>query len=577
MCGILGCKGKDRSFEGTEDKLNLLKHRGPDDSGIFVSGDTLLAHTRLSILDTSSYAHQPMTSEDGRYTLIYNGEIYNFYEIKQLLLDRAYSFKSHSDSEVLLKGYIEFKESIVSMLNGMFAFAIYDKQEDLLFLGRDRSGIKPLYYIHQDNSFCFASELKALIDAKSKHSLEAKVLFLLLGYIPEPYTLYEDIKMFPAGFIGIYKNNNLNLKRFNKYKFEDKIEKPYSKIVTDIRDILEQSVKRHLVSDVAIGSFLSGGIDSSIITALASKTHKHIKTLSLVFEERSLNEESFQDLIASRFDTNHHKFVVNETIFLDYIDDFLKSMEQPTIDGFNTFLISRGAIENGLKVSLSGVGADELFFGYPSFKNAKFLNFMRFLPATFYKNFKSSKYKKLELLHSNNNLYVYLPQRALFSPDEIGDILKIDKKCVYDLIDRLSSFYCTKDITRLEDRISYLELDMYMKNQLLRDTDLFSMHHSLEIRVPFLDNELVDYVTSIKPSDKVGKYNKNLLVSAFKDILPKEIYDRKKMGFVLPFERWFKKNIDRYNVDENLKRRFLKNELNWSRFWAIYILSRFEI
>lgn len=576
MCGIVGLVGNVSHSTFALGCSNPLKHRGPDDSGVFQDTNVFLAHTRLSILDTTSFGHQPMISDDGRYVLIYNGEIYNFDEIKRLLISKKYDFKSHSDTEVLLKGYIEFGESVVSMLNGMFAFAIYDKQEDSLLLARDRSGIKPLYYALNKDSFCFTSELKAIKSSKNKKSLDAKILFLLLGYVPEPYTIYEDIDIFPAGYIGTYKNNKLELKQYSNYSFNEKIKKPYQEIVSDTRKLLECSVSRQLVSDVPIGAFLSGGIDSSVIAALASKTHKHIKTLSLVFDDNSLNEERYQDVIANIFDTDHHKFLVDEGVYVESIDDFLASMEQPTIDGFNTFLVSKGAVENGLKVSLSGVGADELFFGYPSFKNANILNIMKFFPTSFYKNFSNSKYKKLELLGLKNDFSIYLPQRALFSPGEISQILKVDKVYIYSLIHKISNSYDTASITDIKDKISYLELDMYMKNQLLRDTDLFSMHHSLEIRVPFLDNELVDYVTSIEPSDKVGKYNKNLLVDACRDILPEEIYSRKKMGFVLPFEKWFKKNIDRYSIDLSLKQRFLKGELNWGRFWALSVLDRFE-
>jgi len=577
MCGILG-QISSKNIDKNEFESNLLNliHRGPDDNGIYFENNIALGHTRLSILDLSKDGHQPMISDSGNYIIIYNGEIYNFKEIKKDLLQKGYKFYSNSDTEVILNGYMEYKENIAKYLNGMFAFSIYNKFTKELFLARDKSGIKPLYYFYNNENFIFSSEIKILKKYSSEINLDAKILFLLLGYIPEPLTIYESIYIFPAGHYGYYKNSKLDIVKYDKYYFEPKIEKPYDAIVSDIKELFHNSIKRHLISDASIGTFLSGGLDSSAITAVAAQYKTDLQTLSLVFNEKDLSEEYYQDLVANRYATKHTKFLIDENLFLNSIDDFFNSMDQPTIDGLNTYFVSLAARKSGLKTVLSGVGGDEIFYGYPSFKNGKVLKALSYIPYSFIKMFEySNKYKKLELLQIENDLAYYLPKRGLFSPSEIAKILNIDKSTIYNLIIKLWETYNSSHINDIEDKISYFELNMYMKNQLLRDTDLFGMSHSLEIRVPFLDKELIEYVLKIKPKNKFGIYNKQILADVSKDILPKEIYDRKKMGFTLPFEHWFRKNIDKFDIDNDIKIRFQNKRLQWARFWAIYVIGRF--
>ena len=279
-----------------------------------------------------------------------------------------------------------------------------------------------------------------------------------------------------------------------------------------------------------------------------------------------------------RYNTNHTKFLIDEKLFLDTIDNFFDSMEQPTVDGLNTYFVSLAAKKSGLTTVLSGVGGDEIFYGYGSFKDGKTLQFLSKIPYTLIKIFEyTNKYKKLELLQAEKELAYYLPKRALFSPKEVANILNIDKSSVYDVIVKLWKNYNSSDIQQIEDKMSYFELNMYMKNQLLRDTDVFGMTHSLEIRVPFLDKELVDYVLRVEPKEKFGEFNKQLLADISKDILPKEIYDRKKMGFVLPFEHWFRKNIDRFDIDnKDIKSKFKNRQITWARFWAMLVLEKFD-
>jgi len=580
MCGILGQMSNSHIDENKFKKtLSLIDHRGPDDHGVYFDENIAFGHTRLSILDLSNHGHQPMISEDENYILIYNGEVYNFEEIKEELENKGYEFYSHSDTEVILKGFIEYQEQIVDKLNGMFAFAIYNKLNGDVFLARDRSGIKPLYYFKDNDNFAFSSEIKTLKSFSSKINLDAKILFLLLGSVPEPMTIYEEVFIFPAGQYAYYSKGVLKLTKYDEYKYEPKIVKPYQEIVKDVSDLLHKSIKRHLISDAPIGTFLSGGLDSSAITAIAAQYKDNLQTLSLVFEEKDLSEEYYQDLVVDRYKTNHTKYLIDEKLFLETIDEFINSFDQPTIDGLNTFFVSKAARESGLKTVLSGVGGDEIFYGYSSFKNAKKLNFLTKIPYALIKILQQShKYKKLELLQLENDLAMYLPTRGVFTPTEIARLLDIDRRYVYKTIVKLWETYNTSHIASLDDKVSSFELNMYMKNQLLRDTDVFGMASSLEIRVPFLDKELVDYVLRIKSEEKYdANINKIILADATRSLLPNEVIDRPKMGFTLPFEYWFRKNIDKFQIDSIVKEKFLNKQLHWSRVWALLVLNKFGV
>ncbi len=579
MCGILGQVSTTNIDQKIFEKSLLqLDHRGPDDNGVYVDNNLAFGHTRLSILDLSTHGHQPMLSDNENYVLIYNGEVYNFEEIKIDLEQRGYSFHSHSDTEVILNGFIEYKEKVVDKLNGMFAFAIYNKESGDIFLARDRSGIKPLYCFQDENNFVFSSEIKTLKNFSSNINLEAKILFLLLGSVPEPITIYENISMFPAGHYAYYSKGVLVTTKYDEYKYEPKIVKPYPEIVKDVNDLLHDSIKRHLVSDAPIGTFLSGGLDSSAITAIAAQYKDNLQTLSLVFEEKDLSEEYYQDLVVDRYNTKHTKYLIDEKLFLESIDDFMNSFDQPSIDGLNTFFVSKAARESGLKTVLSGVGGDEIFYGYPSFKNAKKLDFLSKIPFFIIQMLKMShKYKKLELLQIENDLATYLPTRGIFTPTEIADILDIDRNLVYKTIVDLWEEYNSSHVKVLDDKISFFELNMYMKNQLLRDTDVFGMANSLEIRVPFLDKELVDYVLRISPEKKYDQnINKIILADATRSLLPNEVIDRPKMGFTLPFEYWFRKNINKFELPMDTKVKFINKQLHWSKVWALIVLSKYN-
>ena len=578
MCGILGQISKDSHNVNTfRQALLSLTHRGPDDLQIFSDEYIMLGHTRLSIIDLSIGGSQPMISSCGNYILVYNGEIYNFTELRMTLSKKGYTFKSSSDSEVLLNGYIEYGENIASKLNGMFAFAIYEKKNKTIFLARDKSGIKPLYYFHNENCFAFSSELKGLIRFSKELNQKSKVLFLLFGYVPEPETVFKNIFSFPSGSFGVYKDSTLKIKNYTFFDFNTKLTKSYEEITDEVFKTFNGAINRHLVSDAPIGVFLSGGLDSSLITSVASKYKKKLHTVSLNFFEEDYSEGSYQDLIANKFKTHHTNYIIDKKIFFQSIEDFFKIMEQPSIDGLNTYLISKVARESGLKVVLSGLGADELFFGYSSFTNANILKNMSKIPYFFLKIFENSKkYRKLEFLNVDTELAYYLPSRGLFSPTEVSKLLDEDLQSVYDIIYELSELYSTNHIKDIKDKICSFELELYMKSQLLKDSDVFGMANSLEIRVPFLDIDLLNLSLKIRSINKMGKFNKNLLISSLAKDIPSEIYHRKKMGFTLPFEHWFLPNL---KTDPGVIK--FKNRLNpkfdygWSRLWALYVMEKF--
>jgi asparagine synthase (glutamine-hydrolysing) len=579
MCGIFGQVSNDGINEDNfMERLKLMSHRGPDDIGVFHNQGVSLGHVRLSIQDTSIDGHQPMVDKNGNNIIVYNGEIYNFKEIKKSLEVKGYAFNSNSDTEVILNGFIEYGEKIVNKLNGMFAFAIYNKRNGSIFLARDRSGIKPLYFYKKDKDFIFSSEVKVLREFSKGVDFQSKILFLLLGSVPEPKTIYDEISVFPSGCYGYYSNGILETIKYDEYTYSPKIVKPYSEIVKDVNELMHESVKRHLISDAPIGAFLSGGLDSSAITAIAAQYKDNLQTLSLVFEEKDLSEEYYQDLVVKRYSTKHTKFNVNEDMFLESIDSFMDSFDQPSIDGLNTYFVAKAASESGLKAVLSGVGGDEIFYGYPSFKNSKKLHFLSKVPYYIIKIFQQHhKYKKLELLKIESDLALYLPTRSVFSPTEIASILGIKVDVIYKEISNLWEEYNSLHIKKIDDKISFFELEIYMKNQLLRDTDVFGMANSLEIRVPFLDKELVDYVLKIQPQEKYDKHiNKIILADAMRSILPDEIIDRPKMGFTLPFEYWFRKHINKFELSQSVKESFLNKQLHWSRVWALIVLSKFS-
>lgn len=575
---------------------DALHHRGPDDSGVYINDDksVALGHRRLSILDLTSHGHQPMSTEDERIWVIYNGEIYNFREMRSELQQLGHIFNSDSDTEVILKAYREWGENSFEKLNGMFAFSIYDKQKNLLFLARDHAGIKPLYYSFTGKSLIFSSEIKALkvFDKNWEEFEDWKIYFLIFGHIPEPVTTLKNVFMLPkSSFLKIdVETGKYEIAKYTEISFTDKI-KDEQEAIELVRTSFTKAVERHLISDAPIGVFLSGGIDSSLIALLANKfLGKNLRTLSVVFNEKEYSEENYQNIVLQKIKSRHNSYLVTEKDFIENLDDIFSAMDQPTIDGVNTYFIAKCAKEEGLKAVLSGLGGDELFGGYASFSRINKIMALRHATGRMKNVFKLCEYlpndrlKKLAYLSISGPLSYYLILRGLFSPAAVSAILDCSESAVYSALERID-FNVKEGIGKL-NLVSHMETDLYMKNQLLKDSDVMGMTHSVEIRVPFLDKQFMEDTFSI--SEKV-KFNKGklkyLLVKAFEDILPDEIVRRSKQGFTFPFDSWIKnqggklldetissQTINRKHV-ERLWGKFQDGKLHWSRIWSCIVVN----
>ncbi len=588
MCRIAGIINKTADIQALAIAMrDSMAHGGPDDKGIYTDTDAslALAHRRLSIIDLSNAGHQPMYSRSGNIVIVYNGEIYNYRELKLALQQKGVQFTTSSDTEVILKAYEEWGTACFSMLKGMFAMAVYDKQKHQLLLARDPNGIKPLYYSTDSNSICFASETKAFRQIKSdwQEAETWKAYILVYGFLPEPYTTLKNVYMLPKGSYMQIDTATL------QHKILSYAGDVYSNTITSeaaavdkVREQLNIAVDRHLISDAPIGLFLSGGIDSSLLTLIAKATgHNDLHTLSIVFDDKDFSEQPYQDLIANKTQAKHQRFNLNKEAFTNALQDIFHAMDQPTTDGINTYFICKYAQAYGLKAVLSGLGADELFGGYASFGREKMLNRLKKVPAFVLRasNYSSKdKYRKLSYLSGRSAVGEYLFHRGYFSIKEAAGILAADEQEVSNVV---------KDVTLPDElgtmqygnKVSYLEKNLYMQSQLLRDTDMMSMWHSIEVRVPFLDVDLVNLANSIAPSVKYNQsIPKHLLVKAYEDLLPREIWDRKKQGFVFPFQRWMKGNERMYfnEINPALTSAYNSGKLSWSRYWAYLVTANYN-
>ena len=621
MCRIAGIFDFNNSLGENLEQIvvsmrDSMAHGGPDDAGVFVDRDKgiALANRRLSIIDLSANGHQPMSNHEGSVWITYNGEIYNFEELRKELKKHGCQFKSRTDTEVLIYGYEEWGiEGLLSRLRGMFAFAIYDKRGSSfkLVLARDRFGIKPLYYYHDKDKFIFSSEVKAFeISGLVKANLNtgALVNFLQLGSIPPPLTSIKNVYSLSSGHYMVVQKNNIEIKQYWDILnyFKSYSEKSSDEATKQIRDLLYDTVKLHLISDAPLGIFLSGGIDSSSLVAVASKyTGVPLRTLSIVFDEDKYNEALYSREIAEIFKTDHREILLKQADFINEIPEIFEAMDQPSVDGVNTYFVSKAAKETGLKAVLSGIGGDEVFLGYNYFKNINALDFsqkfLSFLPIYFRKALLNScmnmerilglkVHEKLDYMVNPTTLNNYLLFRGLFTPREIQGLLGINKSELDESSIFSDSLYKKDSFVQdlpLVQTINYLDFNHYLHDQLLKDADYMGMRHSVEIRVPFVDHLLVENVLKLSPEIKLANgINKPLLVKSLINDLPKSIYNRKKMGFVFPFGDWIKNDLgnfadilqssdtfDRGAVKE-LFNSFRKGKLHWSRIWALVVGSK---
>lgn len=592
MCGIAGILTNNEYRDNLETLIqrmgNALQHRGPDDAGKYISQErqVAFAHTRLSILDLSPAGHQPMSTANERYWITFNGEVYNFQQLRHNLISQGEIFKSQTDTEVILKLYQILGADCVEHLRGMFAFAIWDNLEKTCFIARDPLGIKPLYYWQSGSTLVFASELRAILaSGLPERNLSHSGLYgyLTTGSVPEPYTLVEGIQCLPAGSWLRWQSSNITQKEYWQIKFTPQ---KYSlqEAQERVRTALVDSIQHHFVSDVPVGIFLSGGIDSSSVLALASQTQsQELRTYSIAFNESQWNEGTIAEEVAKVFGAKHTEFKITAASAKELLPKYLKSIDQPSIDGFNTFCVSKVAHDNGTKVVLSGLGGDELFGGYQSFqkvpqmvtrsKQLQAIPLLSSATGTGLASFGTPKIKRLGdfLMQTPNSTNAYRSFRGIFSHREANAIAQ-----QYFSSERCSSKYNASvsdfpmQFSTLEDEVSFLELTCYMRNQLLRDSDVMSMAWGLELRVPLVDRTLLEAVATI-PSNLRLAIGKQLLIQSVPE-LPEWVYNRPKKGFAFPFEQWMSNEWQEYFADDvNMPKNIPLNP--WYRRWSVAILK----
>ena len=625
MCGIAGIfdnnskKSSESLTKGLQMMLDAIKHRGPDDRGEKKIGpkngiNIYLGHQRLSIIDPSQGGHQPMSNNDSSLWISTNSEIYNYRELKDEL-KHNYNFRSKSDTEVLLRSYEVWGIDCLKKIRGMFAFAIWDDINNKLILARDRIGIKPLYYFSKNNIFIFSSELRSILASKiDKPSINPTGIFQYLSYgrVGSIDSILSSIIELPPGHFLVADKNGIKIQKYWDPFNENKLEQSKTKIVQRIGSCLDEIAQQHLVSDVSIGAFLSGGIDSSaVVSMITANTTTPIKTISVTFQDKDYDESKYSSLFADRLGTEHHELLLSERDLMENLSPALASMDQPTVDGINTYMISQAAKNMGLKVALSGLGGDELFAGYNSFSLVPRLNkikkILNYLPTGLRKQLSnlasnlmppSDKSKKLNHLIKGqyNGAHVYFLFRSLFCEQELGILFSdplILKKEITKNLNRTQELIDSHSGLSPVDLVSYLEMTHYMSTTLLRDTDMMSMAHGLEIRVPLLDHKLVELMFSIPSNMKIKKgIQKPLLVNSLTRKLPEFIVRRKKMGFTLPFEVWMRGEM-RPEIESVLLSRseklpdfisqngvekiwsdFLDKRCSWSRPWSLYVLNK---
>ena len=572
MCGITGIitssEEAAKYFSAIKSATLALHHRGPDSSGSFSDFNALLGHTRLSIIDTSHASDQPFYSPDGRFVIVYNGEIFNFKELRKNLLDKGVTFTTSGDTEVLLQLYINEGDKFLDKVNGFFAFAIYDKLQKTLFIARDRLGIKPLYYYWDGGKFIFASEMKALMSYPFERKIDNASLceYLQLNYIPAPNTMLEGVKKFPVGNFAKINYNDRELIFTPFYKepyFEgcDNKNISYENAVKSFYDLLDNSVQKRLLADVPLGTFLSGGLDSSAITAIASLHKKNINSFSIGYKDEPLFDETqYAELVSRKLGTEHHTFKLDNSDLFGELYNILDTLGEPFGDSsaIPMYILCRKARQY-VKVSLSGDGGDELMGGYnkhmAEFKLRKspYLGLMTKSVAPFLNLIPHSRNTVIgnrvrQVLRFSKGAKLNLPDRywEWASIADEGKALKLIKtknenlKTV--LAGRKGAYLSLLDNDL--NSLFYADIKLVLQNDMLVKTDLMSMANSLEVRSPLLDYRLVEYLFSLPYKFKINEHSqKRILKDAVSHLLPQEIMQRKKQGFEVPLLKWFKTEL----------------------------------
>ncbi len=560
MCGIGGIVGNydPKKRAAAIRRMNdRMSHRGPDAAGLFEAADIALSHRRLAIIDLNPNANQPMTDVSGRYVLVFNGEIYNFRDIKSLLPD--YPFQTDSDSEVILAAYAKWGIKCLQYFNGMYGIAIWDKQEKTLFLTRGRLGVKPLYYSYANGTLIFASELRAVLagmDSTPRLYTNGILNYLMYQSVCAPETPIEGVLQMMPGEYAIFGNGKLERNLYWRIEDAEKIEADKPTVHKTVRRLLAESVERRMISDVPLGAFLSGGIDSSAVVGLMAEcSEQPVHTFSITFKEAEFDESKYSSLIAKRFNTRHTPILLQANDFLQSFPNALKAMDNPSGDGFNTYLISKVTKEAGITVALSGIGGDELFAGYDSFRRWlqirehwawKMPGALRAFAGRALSLSNSTRLERFtELLNAQSAgiEHVYPAFRRVMAFKRAKKILNNSEEgqdmTHLLLSERKSAFHQLP----LLSQYTAAEMLGYTFNVLLKDTDQMSMASALEVREPFFDYHLIEYVLGIPDSLKYPRYPKSLLVESLAPLLPDEIVHRPKKGFTLPWKQWLQHEL----------------------------------
>ena len=601
MCGIAGIITKKENKDEIIKKMSeRIKHRGPDGEGYYIDQNIALAHRRLSIIDLET-GNQPMYNENQNLVIVYNGEIYNFIELRDILKEKGHIFKTQSDTEVLVHGFEEWKYELPKHLRGMFAFAIYDKNTKELFLARDNFGIKPLYYYKANETFMFASEIKAFLDVEDfKKELNENILkaYLEFSFVPTNETFFKGVHRLDAGSYLIYKDNNITINKYFKLDFKEN-HKTFEEAVESIKTVMEESVEKHLLSDVEVGSFLSSGIDSSYIVSLA----KPNKTYTVGYDLEKYDEIKYAKELAEKLEINNTSKIITKEEYLENLEKIMYYLDEPTSDpaAISLYFVAKLASQD-VKVVLSGEGADEFFGGYnyyrkdvdwgfynklPYFIRHTISNIAKLLPEFKGINFLIRRGEKLE------NHYIGVNRN--FSNKMANKIL--NKK--YDLngVDVTKDIYDEyKNYTEIE-QMQAIDINFWLMKDILLKADRMTMASSLEGRVPFIDIEVFKVGASLPLDYKVTKENtKVALRAAAKDVIPTKAYEKKKLGFPVPIREWLKSPSFYEEVERTLNnatsKKYFNNKLinklleqhkigkkdNYRKIWTIYcFLKWYEV
>jgi asparagine synthase (glutamine-hydrolysing) len=589
MCGVTGIfafnlVGKFNKIHVTNATM-ALDRRGPDFQDIYIEEWVALGHRRLSIIDTSSLANQPMWDETKRYCIVFNGEIFNYAELKSSLETKGISFFSQSDTEVLLKLYITEKESCLNKLNGFFSFCIYDKQEETFFLARDRYGIKPLLYVFDDDKFIFASEMKAILQygIEKKLDYNSLYIYLQLNYIPAPETIFSNVKKLMPGHYMVVRRQKMDVRCYYQIPYSrehaEKNRIPYTQAKEELKTLLEVSVQRRLVSDVPLGAFLSGGIDSSVVTALARRHKPDLHTFSIGYrDEKFFDETNYARLVANHLKTSHTVFSLTNNDLYSHLHSILNYIDEPFADSsaIAVYILSKETRKHAT-VALSGDGADEMFAGYN--KHAAFHriihkgwkeNVVRGLTPLWNaipqsrSGYFSNKARQLTRFGEGMKLSSkdrYWQWAGFAGKDETLKMLHPDLRINMWLKDfvprRKEILQGIPDDENIND-ILLTDMKLVLPNDMLMKVDLMSMANGLEVRVPFLDYEVVNFVFSLPGGFKINnKIRKRILQDAFRDILPRQLYNRPKKGFEVPLLKWFRTEMKSLINDDLLSENFI--------------------